>query len=76
MTLPFSPKQKKKAVGFWNKDKTSRKSQKSIFKKKLKDSELVKDISESLDNKLEDKHRRRFFSHHDIGLFICKKKIA
>ena len=63
-----SPKTKKKAVGFWNKDKSSRKSQKSIFKKK-KDSEGLKsDISgENLDNKLEDKHRRRFFSHHDIG---------
>ena len=62
-----SPKQKKKGSGgFWNKDKSSRKSQKSIFKKK-KENELIKSELSSEDNKLEDKHRRRFFSHHDIG---------
>ena len=66
-----SPKQKKKAINFWgNKDKTNRKSQKSLFKKKdTKEggSKGVDGLSDGLDNRAEDKHRRRFFSHHDIG---------
>merc|ERR1719186_2480188 len=68
-----SPKQKKKAIGFWGKDKSSRKSQKSLFKKRAKEgSEVVvkppsETSSDALDNRAEDKHRRRFFSHHDIG---------
>jgi len=68
-----SPKQKKKAIGFWGKDKSSRKSQKSLFKKRVKEGSdiVVKPTSETssdgLDNRAEDKHRRRFFSHHDIG---------
>ena len=68
-----SPKQKKKAITFWgNKDKTSRKSQKSLFTKKDKKEGGGKGGLEGLgdggvDNRAEDKHRRRFFSHHDIG---------
>jgi hypothetical protein len=67
-----SPKQKKKAITFWgNKDKTSRKSQKSLFKKKETKSEggnkSVDGLAEGMDNRAEDKHRRRFFSHHDIA---------
>ena len=71
-----SPKQKKKAMTFWgNKDKTSRKSQKSLFTKKDKKGETgggkaggLEGLSEGgVDNRAEDKHRRRFFSHHDIG---------
>ena len=68
-----SPKQKKKAIGFWgNKDKNSRKSQKSLFKKRTKEggegvNKSVESTSDIMDNRAEDKHRRRFFSHHDIG---------
>ena len=71
-----SPKQKKKAIGgFWgnNKDKNNRKSQKSLFKKRTKDGASEGGVSNKsvdsdiLDNRAEDKHRRRFFSHHDIG---------
>ena len=71
-----SPKLKKKAIGFWgNKDKNSRKSQKSLFKKRTKEgagnsdgvNKSVESSSDILDNRAEDKHRRRFFSHHDIG---------
>jgi len=68
-----SPKQKKKAIGFWgNKDKNSRKSQKSLFKKRTKEggegiNKSVESASDIIDNRAEDKHRRRFFSHHDIG---------
>ena len=73
-----SPKTKRKAItGFWgsnSKDKNSRKSQKSLFKKRPKDgvSEGAVKGSEALaacdmDNKAEDKHRRRFFSHYDTA---------
>ena len=65
-----SPKSKRKAItGFWakDKDKQSRKSQKSLFKKRPKDGVLGEagvEAAEPLDNKAEDKHRRRFFSHY------------
>ena len=73
-----SPKTKRKAItGFWgsnSKDKNSRKSQKSLFKKRPKDgvSEGAVKASDALagcdnDNKAEDKHRRRFFSHYDTA---------
>lgn len=70
-----SPKTKRKAItGFWgsnSKDKNSRKSQKSLFKKRPKEGSegLVRGEASSCDsdNKAEDKHRRRFFSHYDTA---------
>ena len=80
-----SPKQKKKAMGFWgNKDKNARKSQKSLFKKRTKEGSdgLVKGCSvdlascDNLDNKAEDKHRRRFFSHYDTASVCASLSIT
>lgn len=79
-----SPKQKKKAMGFWgNKDKNARKSQKSLFKKRTKEgSESVVKTSvdlascDNLDNKAEDKHRRRFFSHYDTASVCASLSIT
>ena len=70
-----SPKTKRKAItGFWGSNsKDKRKSQKSLFKKRPKDgfSEGSVKGSEAVlcdsDNKAEDKHRRRFFSHYDTA---------
>ena len=79
-----SPKQKKKAMGFWgNKDKNARKSQKSLFKKRTKEGSesVVKgsvDLAscDNLDNKAEDKHRRRFFSHYDTASVCASLSIT
>ena len=70
-----SPKQKKKG-GFFSKDSSS-KSQKGLFKKfrssKEDDasSEAVSSseaaAASSLSDGLDDRHRRRFFSHYDVG---------
>ena len=82
---PGSPKQKKKAIGFWNnnKEKINRKSQKSLFKKRTKDgvgseNGVTKDNinCDTLDNKAEDKHRRRFFSHFDTASVCASLSVS
>ena len=71
-----SPKTKRKAItGFWGSNsKDKRKSQKSLFKKRPKDGLSDGSVKGSeggvlcdSDNKAEDKHRRRFFSHYDTA---------
>lgn len=86
---PGSPKTKKKAIAsFWNnnKEKNPRKSQKSLFKKRTKDGVSENGVNgkggadiancDTLDNKAEDKHRRRFFSHFDTASVCASLSVS